>query len=148
MKFQGKNFQSEYELKHMVWVGIEYNKKKLSKFVKKYKFYKSQQQNNELKEVRRIMDEIIKSHGSEKLEKLLNNDLDYARWSTIEKLSQKASIEIILDGKYSKKTFYKISNLPVIDFKLIMKRTQELIKIINSTITDTDIDYSKISGVK
>jgi hypothetical protein len=132
----------------MVWVGIEYNKKKLSKFVKKYKFYKSQPQNNELKEVLRIMDEIIKSHGSEKLEKLLNNDLDYARWSTIEKLSQKASIEIILDGKYSKKTFYKISNLPVIDFKLIMKRTQELIKIINSTITDTDIDYSKIAGVK
>lgn len=148
MNFQRKNFQSEYELKHIIWVGIEYNKKKLLKFVKKYKFYKSQPQNNELKEVLRIMDEIIKSHGPEKLEKLLNNDLDYARWATIEKLSQKASIEIILNGKYSQKTFYKISNLPVIDFKLIMKRTQELIKIINSTITDTDIDYSKIAGVK
>jgi hypothetical protein len=57
-------------------------------------------------------------------------------------------VEILLDGKYSKNTFSTVSNLPVNDFKLVMKRTKELIRIINDTITESDVDTSKIPGVK
>jgi hypothetical protein len=53
-----------------------------------------------------------------------------------------------LEGRYSKETFTTVSNLPVNDFKLVMKRTKELIKIINDTITESDVDTSTIPGVK
>jgi hypothetical protein len=36
----------------------------------------------------------------------------------------------------------------VVDFKLVMKRTKELIKTINETITESEMDTSKIYGVK
>ena len=107
MQFQHKNFPSEYKLKNVIWVGIDYNKKKLIKFFKKYNYYKSLPQNEESDEMIRIMDEIILSHGLENLNSLLNNDPEYSRWSTIEMISKKASLELMIDGRYSKKTFFK-----------------------------------------
>ena len=79
---------------------------------------------------------------------MLRNDPDYSRWAIIEKFSRMAAIDIMLKGKYSEETFSIISNLPTIDFKLIIKRTKELIKTINETITESDMDISKIPGVK
>jgi hypothetical protein len=95
-----------------------------------------------------IMENILKSHNPENLQKLQQNDFEYCRWATIEKFSRSAAVEILLDGKYSKNTFSTVSNLPVNDFKLVMKRTKELIRIINDTITESDVDTSKIPGVK
>jgi hypothetical protein len=94
------------------------------------------------------MENILKKQNNENLQKLLNNDSDYSRWATVEKFSRKAAVEILLEGRYSKETFSIISNLPVVDFKLVMKRTKELIKTINETITESEMDTSKISGVK
>ncbi len=36
MRVDYKNFVSEYELKHIVWVGIEYDKEKLISFFDRY----------------------------------------------------------------------------------------------------------------
>ena len=36
MQFGYKDYLSEYELKNIVWVGIEYDKEKLIKFVTRY----------------------------------------------------------------------------------------------------------------
>jgi hypothetical protein len=55
------------------------------------------------------MDGIFKSHNSDNLQKLLQNDLEYSRWATIERLARKVSTEVLLDGKYSKHTFETIS---------------------------------------
>jgi len=66
----------------------------------------------------------------------------------LKNFSRRAAVEILLEGRYSKETFSIISNLPVVDFKLVMKRTKELIKNINETITESEMDTSKISGVK
>jgi hypothetical protein len=79
---------------------------------------------------------------------LLQNDIEYCRWATIEKFSRKGAIEILLEGKYSKETFNIISNLPTVDFKLIMKRAKELITTINETVNDSEMDMSKTPGVK
>ncbi len=148
MKFDCKNFLSEYELKNVVWVGIEYDKEKLIKFIHRYEQLRLMPKTNDSMEELSIMENILKLQNKESLEKLLNNDLDYSRWATIEKFSRKAAVEILLDGKYSKDTFSTISNLPIIDFKLVVKRTKELIKTINDTITESDMDTSKIPGVK
>jgi hypothetical protein len=148
MKMSYNPFRSEYELKHIVWEGIEYDKDKLVKFVDRYKELSSSRKNDIRKEELRIMDEILKSHNQENLQKLLNNDLEYSRWATIEKYSRIAAVDVVLDGKYSKKTFKIISNLPLTDYKLVIKRTKELVKIIQEVTTETEQDTSKIPGVK
>ena len=148
MKFDYKNFSSEYELKHIVWVGIEYDKEKLISFFDRYQQLKLIPKTHDSQEELEIMENILKSHNSENLQKLQQNDFEYSRWATIEKLSRTAAVEILLDGRYSKETFTTVSNLPVNDFKLIMKRTKELIRIINETITESDADTSAIPGVK
>lgn len=147
MEFEYKNGLSEYDLKNIVWVGIEYDKQKLINFVVKYNNLLSKKDNNTSDELR-IMKDILKSHNIENLKKLLNNDPEYSRWAIIEMLAKKASIEIVIDGKYSKDTFETISNLPTVDFKLILKRTKELVNIINDVNTEVEMDTSKIPGVK
>jgi hypothetical protein len=143
-----KNFLSEYELRHIVWVGIEYDKEKLISFFDRYQQLKSIPKTHDSQEELEIMDKILKSHNPENLQKLQQNDFDYCRWATIEKLSRTAAVEILLDGRYSKETFSIVSNLPINDFKLAMKRTKELIKNINDTITESDVDTSNIPGVR
>jgi hypothetical protein len=151
MQFGYKESTSEYELKNIVWNGIEYDKKKLIRFVEKYKHLKALAEVEEtdlVNEQIQIMDEILQSHNSDNLEKLLQNDFEYSRWATIEKLAREASIEVLLDGNYSKHTFKTMSNLPIVDYKLIIRRSKELIKIINDTVTEAEMDTSKIPGVK
>ena len=148
MQFGYKDYLSEYELKNIVWVGIEYNKEKLIQFVTRYEQLKSIPKTNSSKEEIRIMDDILKSHNTDNLQKLLQNDLEYSRWATIERLARKVSTEVLLDGKYSKHTFEIISNLPIVDYKLIIRRSKELINIINETIAEAEMDTSKIPGVK
>jgi hypothetical protein len=148
MQFGYKDYLSEYELKNIVWVGIEYDKKKLIRFVEKYQYLKTLDETDEIKEEIQIMDSILKSHNSDNLQKLLQNDLEYSRWATIEKLARKVAIEVLLDGKYHNHTFETISNLPISDYKLIIRRSKELINIINETIAEAEMDTSKIPGVK
>jgi hypothetical protein len=148
MRVDYKNFVSEYELKHIVWVGIEYDKEKLISFFDRYQQLKLIPKTHDSQEELEIMESILKSHNSDNLQKLQQNDFEYCRWAIIEKLSRLAAVEILLEGRYSKETFTTVSNLPVNDFKLVMKRTKELIKIINDTITESDVDTSKIPGVK
>lgn len=148
MKISYKNFLSEYELKNVVWVGIEYDKEKLINFINRYEQLRIMPKTDDSIEELRVMEKIFKSRNKESLEKLLNNDTDYSRWAVIEKFSRKAATEILLDGKYSKETFSSISNLPIVDFKLVVKRTKELIKIIKDVINESDMDTSKIPGTK
>lgn len=148
MTFKHKKFLSEYELKNITWVGIEYDKEKLINFFNRYDELKHLSSTNDVVEEINIMDKILESHNVKNLQKLLSNDFDYCRWAIIENLSRKASVEILLDGKYSKETFTTISNLPVVDFKLIMNRTKELIRNINDAANDAEIDMSQIPGVK
>ena len=148
MKLGYKESMPEYELKNIVWNGIEYDKRKLIRFVKKHKYLKTLAETDEVKEEIQIMDDILKLHNTDNLQKLLQNDLEYSRWATIERLARKASTEVLLDGKYSKHTFEIISNLPIVDYKLIIRRSKELINIINETIAEAEMDTSKIPGVK
>jgi hypothetical protein len=148
MQLGYKQSMSEYELKNIIWNGIEYDKKKLIRFVEKYQYLKTLDETDEVKQEIQIMDSILKSHNSDNLQKLLQNDLEYSRWATIEKLARKVAIEVLLDGKYHNHTFETISNLPIVDYKLIIRRSKELINIINETIAEAEMDTSKIPGVK
>ena len=95
-----------------------------------------------------MMDNILSTYDKSNLEKLLNNDLEYSRWATIEKWAKITATEILLNQKYSKETFSIISNLPISDYKLVIRRSNELIRIITDITTEAEADTSKIPGVK
>jgi ferritin len=61
---------SEYELKNIVWNGIDYDKRKLIRFVEKYEYLKTLAETDEVKEEIQIMDSIFKSHNLDNLQKL------------------------------------------------------------------------------
>lgn len=148
MKTTYKDYPSQYELKNIKWVDIEYNKEKLIEFVNRYEELKYPFASKSEKEEFKIMDNILSSYDKSNLEKLLNNDLEYSRWATIEKWARITATEILLNQKYSKETFSTISNLPISDYKLVIRRSNELIRIITDITTEAEADTSKIPGVK
>lgn len=148
MKISYKSYPSEYELSNIKWIGIEYDKEKLIEFFNHYEELKTPFASKEEKEELKILDKILSTHNVSNLEKLLNNDTEYSRWATIEKWARIASIEILLEQKYSKDTFNVISNLPIADYKLVIRRCKELVRIISDITTEAEADTSKIPGVK
>lgn len=148
MKTTYKEQPSQYELKNIKWFDIQYNKEKLIEFVNRYEELKSAFASKSEKEELKMMDDILSLYDKSNLEKLLNNDLEYSRWATIEKWARITATEILLDQKYSKETFLTISNLPISDYKLVIRRSNELIRIITDVTTEAEADTSKIPGVK
>jgi len=148
MKTNYKDYPSLYELKNIKWVDIEYNKEKLIEFVNHYEQLKSPFVSKSEKEELKMMDNILSEYNTSNLEKLLNNDFEYSRWATIEKWARIASVEILLNQKYSKETFLTISNLPLSDYKLVIRRCKELVRIISDVTTEAEADTSTIPGVK
>ena len=148
MKTDYKDYPSLYELKNIKWVDIEYNKEKLIEFVNQYEQLKSPFVSKSEKEELKMMDNILSECNTSNLEKLLNNDFEYSRWATIEKWARIASVEILLNQKYSTETFLTISNLPISDYKLVIRRCKELVRIISDVTTEAEADASTIPGVK
>lgn len=148
MKYEYKSYQSEYELKHIKWVGINYDKEKLIAFIQHYQHLKDNPKNPLCSEELKIMDEILSSHNVRNLEKLANNDKDYSRWATIEKLARIAAVEILLTQKYSAETFTTISNLPITDYKLVIHRCKELVNTLTDITAEAEANTSKIPGAK
>lgn len=142
-----KKVQSLYELKNIVWIGLEYDKEKLIHFLDRIQLLKSKKDKESKEELSKLL-LILDSYDSENLNKLLQNDEIYSKWATIEKWARKASLEILIDGKYSKETFQTISNLPIVDYQLVVKRSKELIKIINDTLAEVEVNTSLMPGVK
>lgn len=147
MKLQ--NYPSIYELKYRLWQGIEYDRSKLIRFLDRIDKLKSKFKLNSLeKQEYNTLKEIYNSHNKDNLDKLVKNDPAYCRWAFIELWARKASIEILTQGKYSQETFSVISNIPVSDYKVLIKRTQELTRLATEISTATQTDNSTIPGVK
>jgi hypothetical protein len=58
---------------------------------------------------------------------LLNNDENILRMCFIEKWARIAAVDILLTNVYSRLTFTTISNLPIKDYQLLMKRVEEMV---------------------
>jgi hypothetical protein len=131
--------RSLYELLYIEWSGIDYNREKLNRFILNLKVYrflsvfssKFKDQYRKLKVIHGMYDKV-------KLEKLHNGDEETVRMSIIEKYSRIGSVELLINGVYTKETYTTITNLPIEDFQLVTKRVQELIKIAQSVTTQDD----------
>ena len=131
--------RSLYELLYIKWSGIDYDRDKLNRFILNLKVYrflsvfssKFKDQYRKLKVIHGMYDKV-------KLEKLYNGDEETIRMSVIEKYSRIGSVELLINGVYTKETYTTITNLPIEDFQLVTKRVQELIKIAQSVTTQDD----------
>jgi hypothetical protein len=129
MNLTYKKHPSKYELEYVKWNGINFDRERLIKFIKRLKltyflsflpFYRQEHI---------LLKEILNSYDSQRINGLLNNDKDIIRICFIEKWARIASVDLLLNGVYSRNTYTTISNLPYIDYQLVMKRTEELLSI-------------------
>jgi hypothetical protein len=148
MNFNYSRNPSKYELFYLKWNGIGYDKDKLILFIKRYKWLKFISFFlPSYKEEFQILNDILSSHDSSKLELLLNNDEKYSKIATLEKLARIASIDILLTGVFSRDVFEKIHNLPLKDYQLFTKRTEELINTAKKISTQSDNISKETSGL-
>lgn len=127
MNMKYKNFPSKYELQYVKWNGIEFDKERLIKFNRRLILLGLLSFIPRFNEEYNIMKDILNLYDKEKLRGLLNNDEHISRISFIEKWSRIAATDVLLNNVYSRTTFTTISNLPITDYKLIIKRSDEII---------------------
>jgi len=127
MKFTYKNYPSKYELEYVKWNGINFDRERLIKFIKRLKltyflsfipYYRQEHQ---------MLNEILDTYDKERIEGLLNGDQDVLKRCLIEKWARIAATDILLTNTYSRLTFTTISNLPIKDYQLLMKRVEEMV---------------------
>lgn len=138
----------KYELFYIKWSNIGHDKEKLIKFlsrIKKLKFLKLFSKS--YREEYRILNEILLAYDFSKLMLLLNNDENYCRFATMEKYARKGAVEILIDGVFSKETYSAIMNLPPKDFKLLIKRTNEIIEMQQSLQLQEEKPSNEIPGL-
>ena len=127
MNLTYKKYPSKYELQYVKWNGINFDRERLIKFMKRLKltyflsfitYYRREHQ---------ILTEILNTYDKVRIDGLLSGDEDIMRKCFIEKWARIASTDILLTNVYSRPTFTTISNLPIKDYQLLMKRVEEMV---------------------
>lgn len=131
---------SLYDLFYIKWSNIKYDREKCIEFIKEYNSIKD-------KNIKLIYNKIIDNIGEEYIHKLLEGDYETCRLAEIEKWSRNAVAELLTIGQYTSDTFKIISNLPVDDYILILKRTKELYDIYVNIRIESETKESKIPGM-
>lgn len=131
---------SFYELFYIKWSNIKYDREKCIEFIKEYNSIKD-------KDTKILYDKLINSVGKDYIHKLLEGDYETCRGAEIEKWSREATAELLTMGQYTKDTFKIISNLPIEDYTLILKRTKELYDVYTNIKIEAETKDSKIPGM-
>jgi hypothetical protein len=129
MNLTYKKYPSKYELEYVKWNGINFDKERLIKFIKRLKLTRLLSLIPWYNDEYLILKDILNQHDPIIINGLLNNDETISRMCFIEKWSRIASTDLLLNGVYNRVTYSTISNLPYTDFQLVMKRTEELIAL-------------------
>lgn len=136
---------SLYEERYAKWVSIAYEKTKLLELLYELKFLKEQDEPN----VERIafLENILHENDIEHLYRFLINEPNAARMAMIEKYSRVAAMEMLIRGKYTIETLNVITQFPLADYQLTIKRIQELVNIISDITTQAASPVSGVAGV-
>jgi hypothetical protein len=127
MNLTYKKYPSKYELQYVKWNGINFDRERLIKFIKRLKltyflsfipYYGKEYQ---------MLTEILDTYDKDRIEGLLNGDENILRMCLIEKWARIAAVDILLTNTYSRLTYTTISNLPIKDYQLLMKRVEEMV---------------------
>jgi len=94
-----------------------------------------------------MMEIILQSCNYDRIKGLLNNDENVIRICLIEKYARIGALDIAIHGVYTRDTYRIISNLPKEDYKLVLRRVEELVKIAQTTTIQSDNISDNIPGI-
>jgi len=146
MGIKYKSFPSLYEAFYILWNGIEFDKEKLITFIKRLKWVKFWSFIPKYRNEYKILLEVYNSYDKAVLEGLLNNDENIIRMALIEKFARIGALDIAIHGVYTRDTYKIISNLPTSDYRLVLRRVEELVRIAQTTTHQSDNSTSNIPG--
>lgn len=135
---------SEYEERYARWVSIGYDKEKLLELLYELKYLRD---HNENESRQKFLTTILEDNDPEHLLLLLQNDEHTIRMALIEKWARIAAMEMLIDGKYTIDTLNTVTQFPLADYQLIVKRTQELVFAISDVTTQASQLASGLAGV-
>ncbi len=146
MNLTYKNYPSKYELQYVKWNGINFDRERLIKFIKRLRltyflsfipYYRKEHQ---------ILIQILNTYDKVRIEGMLSGDENILRMCLIEKWARIASVDILLTNTYSRLTYTTISNLPIKDFQLLSKRVEEMVKAGRNLTFQSDNSSNNIPG--
>jgi hypothetical protein len=146
MNLTYKNYSSKYELQYVKWNGINFDRERLIKFIKRLRltyflsfipYYRKEHQ---------ILTEILNTYDKVRIEGMLNGDENILRMCLIEKWARIAAVDILLTNTYSRLTYTTISNLPIKDFQLLSKRVEEMVTAARNITFQSDNSSNNIPG--
>ena len=129
MNLTYKKYPSKYELQYVKWNGINFDRERLIKFVKRLKLTYFLSFIPYYGREYKMLIEILNTYDKDRIEGLLNGDENILRMCLIEKWARIAAVDILLTNTYSRLTYTTISNLPIKDYQLLMKRVEEMVTI-------------------
>jgi hypothetical protein len=137
-----KKHPPKYELQYVKWNGINFDRERLIKFIKRLKLTRILSFIPYYNDEYKVLKEILDTHDKRRIDGLLNNDENIVRMCFIEKWARIASVDILLTNTYSRLTFTTIINLPIKDYQLLLKRIEEMVEagrnLTYQTINTTD----------
>lgn len=146
MNLTYKKYPSKYELQYVKWNGINFDRERLVKFIKRLKLTGLLSFIPTYREENQILNEILNSYDQVRINGLLNNDENISRMCLIEKWARIGAVDILLTNTYSRLTYTTISNLPIKDYQLLMKRMEELINAGRNLTYQSDNSSNNIPG--
>jgi len=135
---------SEYEERYVRWVSIGYDKKKLTELLYELKYLKEA---NTWPERIAFLEDVLAQHDPEHLLNLLNNDLQTTRFAMIERWARQAAMEILIFDKYSIDTLNTVTQFPLADYQLFVKRVYEITGMIRDITTQSTSLAAGVAGV-
>jgi hypothetical protein len=138
-------YPSEYEERYFRWVSLAYDKKKLLELLYELKFQKEQEEPDAYRI--KFLESLLLEQNLDHLFLLLVNDEKTSRFALIEKWARVGAMEILINGKYSIETLNIITQFPLGDYQLTVKRIQELVNIIQDITTQASSMASGVAGV-
>ena len=148
MNLSYKPFPSKYELTYITWSGIEHDKEKLIRLIKRIKVLKFLSLfSKNAREEKSILLGLLKNLNQDRFRGLMENDENVSRLSIIEKWAKIGAIEIVTTNTFSKETYSLISQLPIKDYQLFSKRIQELIKLAKNVSNQEDTFSNNTPGL-
>jgi len=136
---------SEYEERYVRWVSIGHDRKKLTELLYELKFLKEQEDKDEARIG--FLQSLLQEHDMSQLHSLLMNDETTVRFALIEKYARIGAMEMLIDGKYTIDTLNTITQFPLADYQLIVKRIQELVALISDITTQASNMAAGVAGL-
>jgi hypothetical protein len=147
MNLTYKKYPSKYELQYVKWNGINFDRERLIKFIKRLRLTYFLSFIPYYRREHRILTEILNTYDKDRIEGLLSGDQDILKRCLIEKWARIAATDILLTNVYSRSTFTTISNLPIKDYQLLMKRVEEMVTSGQKFTYQSNIITDNIPGI-